>query len=355
MSEHSSELHGVTRAEVEQQGDVAAPIVAILGAGSWGSAMAHLMLGKGAVVRVWARDSALLHELRETGENRRYLPGASLRGAVFCDNLESALENCDCIVSALPCAATPGLTAKLRALLPSRGFVVSGTKGLHPEGGERASQMWEDGADLPPERFVALSGPNLAREIVAGVPTSTVVASASEHTARAAQGLFGAPHFRVYTNPDVLGVELGGALKNVVAIAAGMGDGLGFGDNAKGALVARAWREMTRLGTTLGAHPETLWGLSGMGDLLATCVSPHSRNRKLGELLARGLSLAEAQREIGQVAEGVHTARAALKLAEENSVELPVTEQVARVLWDGVAPREAVSCLMTRRERSELE
>ena len=200
---------------------------------------------------------------------------------------------------------------------------------------------------------MALSGPNLAKEIVRGVPTATVVASTSEATASAAQELFATPAFRVYTNTDLIGVELGGALKNVVALAAGMGDGLGYGDNSKAALVTRAWREMMRLAVKLGAQEATLWGLSGLGDLFATCVSPYSRNRNLGYHLAIGESLPEAQHEVSQVAEGVHTTRAALALAEEFGVELPVTQQIAAVLFDGRDVRQAVQELMGRQGCSE--
>jgi glycerol-3-phosphate dehydrogenase (NAD(P)+) len=215
--------------------------------------------------------------------------------------------------------------------------------------------MWTHHAALPDERFVALSGPNLAREIVGGVPTSSVLASQDASAASAAQALFSTPTFRVYTNTDLIGVELGGALKNVVAIAAGIGDGLEFGDNAKAALMTRAWYEMTRLATACGARASTLFGLSGIGDLIATCISPHSRNRTLGYRLGRGETLGEAQHEIGQVAEGVHTTRAALRLARDTGVELPVTEQIAAVLFEGRDPRCAVTELMQRQGSRETE
>jgi glycerol-3-phosphate dehydrogenase (NAD(P)+) len=205
----------------------------------------------------------------------------------------------------------------------------------------------------PAERYATLSGPNLAKEIVAGVPTSTVVASQDEAAANRAQELFSSPTFRVYTNSDLIGVEMGGALKNIVAIAAGICDGLGFGDNSKASLMTRAWREMTRLSVALGAQESTLYGISGLGDLIATCVSPHSRNHSLGCHLARGESLKEAQHEVSQVAEGVHTTRAALKLARETGVELPITEQLAKVLFEKRDPRQAVTELMSRHWRGE--
>jgi len=329
-------------------------IVAVLGAGSWGSALAHLLAGKNLATRLWARDGEAARRLTADGENDKYLRGTSLASVEVSADLGKVVNGATWIVSAVPCAAVPEIGRTLRAVLPQNCFVISGTKGLHPESGLRASEVWAREAGINESRLIALSGPNLAREIAAGVPTSTVVASLNEGAAQAAQSLFSTPSFRVYTNSDLVGVELGGALKNVVAIAAGMGDGLGFGDNSKAALVTRAWQEMTRLAVALGARESTLWGLSGMGDLIATCVSPYSRNRQLGEHLASGETLGQAQHEIKQVAEGVHTTRAALSLAKKYNIELPVTEQVAAVLFGGCDVRSAVSALMQRQGCSEF-
>lgn len=329
-------------------------IVVVLGAGSWGSALAHLVSDKGLPTRLWARSQEAASRLTQSGENDKYLRGTSLKSVHVSADLEEAVAGAKWIVSAVPCAALPELGRQLRPFCPEGAVVVSGTKGLHPAMGLRASQVWQQEAGLSPDRLVALSGPNLAKEIAGGVPTSTVVASANSEVAGIAQQLFSTPAFRVYTNPDLIGVELGGALKNVVAIAAGICDGLGFGDNSKAALITRAWREMTRLALALGAQQETLFGLSGMGDLIATCVSPLSRNRSLGELLGSGESLGQAQSEVAQVAEGVHTTRAALRLAEECNIELPVTEQIAAVLFEGLSPRDAVSALMQRQGCSEF-
>jgi glycerol-3-phosphate dehydrogenase (NAD(P)+) len=332
-----------------------APVAAVLGAGSWGTALAHLLSGKSIETRLWARSEDIAHRLRQDQENVRYLPGVPLQTIAISANLDEVVEGANWIIAAVPCAAVPELAGSLCDVLPPRAIVVSGTKGLHPATGMRAAEMWAYHAALPAERFVALSGPNLAKEIVTGVPTSTVVASQDVATASAAQALFSTPAFRVYTNTDLIGVELGGALKNVVAIAAGIGDGLGFGDNAKAALMTRAWHEMTRLATARGARASTLFGLSGIGDLIATCVSQHSRNRTLGYRLGRGESLGDAQHEIAQVAEGVHTTRAALRLAQETGVELPVTEQIAAVLFEGRDPYRAVTELMQRQGSSETE
>ena len=323
-------------------------IVAVLGAGSWGTALAYLASRNGLTTRLWSRNEDTAHSLTQARENVKYLPGASLQTVAVSADLKAVLSDATWVIAAVPCAAVPALASTLKSHLPPRAVVISGTKGLHPDNGLRPAQIWQQQSDLPPERYVALSGPNLAKEIVAGVPTSTVVASQDEAAASAAQQLFTTPTFRVYTNTDLVGVEIGGALKNVVAIAAGICDGLGFGDNSKAALVTRAWREMTRLAVALGAHEATLFGLSGVGDLFATCVSPHSRNRTLGCHLASGETLNEAQHEVSQVAEGVHTTRAALRLSQETGVELPVTEQVAAILFEGRDPRRAVTELMRR-------
>ena len=332
----------------------AAPVVAVLGAGSWGTALAFLVGHKGTQTRLWARDPEAAQRLAATHENDKYLPGATLENVTVSSDLNEIVAGADWVVSAVPCAAVPALAAHLRDLLEGHTVVVNGTKGLHPEIGLRPAQIWQQQAGVFGARYAALSGPNLAKEIVRGVPTATVVASTDAATASAAQELFAAPTFRVYTNTDLIGVELGGALKNVVALAAGMGDGLGYGDNSKAALITRAWREMMRLAEKLGAKEATLWGLSGLGDLFATCVSPYSRNRNLGYHLARGENLSGAQHEIAQVAEGVHTTRAALQLAKELGVELPVTEQIAAVLFEGRDVRQAVQELMGRQGCSEL-
>lgn len=321
-------------------------IVAVLGAGSWGTAIAHLIADKGLETRLWARDTRTAQSLAESGENTRYLQGTDIHNITVTPDLAAALAGARWVISAVPCAAVPDLAQALRGLRFE--YLVSGTKGLHAQSGLRPSEMWEKHGGVEANRFIALSGPNLAKEIAAGIPSTTVVASRNGVAAEQAQSLFSTRAFRVYCNEDIIGVELGGALKNVVAIAAGIGDGLGFGDNAKAALMIRTWHEMTRLAVACGAREKTLMGLSGMGDLVATCVSPHSRNRRLGEKLGRGESLGAAQHDIAQVAEGVHTSRAALQLARSHRLELPVTEQIAAVLFENRAPREAVEVLMGR-------
>ena len=329
--------------------------VAVLGAGSWGTALACLAARNEHRVALWARDEALVAALNRDGANQKYLPGADLHNVRASTDLAEVVADAQWIISAVPCAGVPALAPLVGRLRAADAVVVSGTKGLHPETGARAAQLWCEGANLQSEHYAALSGPNLAREIALGVPTSSVVASLDAQTADRAQELFSSHLFRVYTNTDLLGVELGGALKNVVAIAAGICDGFEFGDNAKAALMTRHWREMTRLAVACGARETTLFGLSGVGDLFATCASPHSRNHSLGERLGRGENLDDARREVMQVVEGVHTARAALNLAKKYGEELPVTQQLAAVLFEGQPVREAIGALMNRRGKAEFE
>jgi len=328
--------------------------VAVLGAGSWGTSLAVLASRAGGQVTLWGRDAHFIEAMRASGRNARFFPDLELPPLAFSHDLRAAVQGAELVVCALPSATLPLMAGQIAPMLDENAILVSGTKGLHPETGLRASQIWVQ-AGLNEERFVALSGPNLAREIVAGAATSSVVASKSPDGARRAQLAFDSGLFRVYTNADLLGVELGGALKNVVAIAAGIGDGRGFGDNAKAALMTRHWREMARLATALGARESTLWGLSGLGDLLATCASAQSRNHRLGALLGQGASLEEALSEIGQTVEGVHTCRAALELGQKCGVFLPVTQGLGAVLWGGLPVERALAGLLARPGRSESE
>lgn len=324
-------------------------IITVLGAGSWGRALASILSKKDLTVRLWGRSLKALQDLTLSQKSGINLPDVTLE-----PDIQLALQNANWVVMALPSAAVVELAQMVTPLLEEQTRIASGTKGLHPQSGLRPSQLWEQ-AGMPLEKYVSFSGPNLAKEIVAGVPTSMVVASPDEDATCEAQHLLTFPNLRVYRNTDLTGVELGGAFKNVVAIAAGICDGLGFGDNTKAALITRGWSEMTRLALKLGARQETLYGLSGMGDLIATCASTQSRNHNVGELLGKGFNLEDAQRKIGHVAEGIHTTLAALQLAKEQKVELPITWQLKRVLFEGYNAGEAVAQLMSRPERNELE
>ncbi len=315
--------------------------------------LAVLAVRAGHDVTLWGRDAGKMGELARMGTSP-FFPGFVLPPIEFASDLGRALEGASVAVCALPCATLPEMAPQFVPLLTTGCVLVCGSKGLHPVLGLRPSEMWQ-AAGLNESRFVALSGPNLAGEIVVGAATSSVVASSDPDAAATARLAFDGETFRVYTHTDVLGVELGGALKNVVAIAAGLGDGKGFGDNAKAALMTRHWREMARLATALGAREATLWGLSGLGDLLATCASARSRNHRLGVLLGQGHTLGSAQAEIGQTIEGINTARAALELGARNGVFLPVTQGLGAILFGGMPVETALTALMRREGRSQSE
>ena len=315
---------------------------AVLGAGSWGTAIAVLLARNGNAVALWGRDLQELEDIRENRENERYLPGIE-----FPDNLDiGEVDDAELWVIAVPSDAVRDVAARL----PDRARVVIAAKGLEA-GGKRMSEVVAEAR--PDSAISSLSGPNLAVEIARGVPTATVVASSDEALAEYVRDRFMCRTFRVYTSSDVIGVELGGALKNVLAIGAGVSDGLGFGDNTKGAFIARGLHEMCTLGAALGARRETFMGLSGVGDLFATAVSRLSRNYRVGFSLGQGASLASALAELGQVAEGVPTASAAVGLAARCDVDVPVMDSVNRVLLGEITPLQGVSMLMERTAKTE--
>ncbi|MGQ0848522.1 MAG: NAD(P)H-dependent glycerol-3-phosphate dehydrogenase [Actinomycetota bacterium] len=327
--------------------------LAVIGAGSWGTAVAALAARHTPVV-LWARRSELAETINATSENVDYLPGQRLPyGLRATSNLADAASGAIVIMVAVP---SHGVRQMLEELppIPADVPIVSLTKGIE-EGSRR--RMTEVVTEILPgheqRRIGVLTGPNLAGEVMAGHPTAAVVAMADEDAATQVQRVFMGPTFRVYTNPDVTGCELAGSLKNVMAIAAGMSTGLGFGDNTRAALITRALAELTRLGVALGGNPATFAGLAGMGDLIATCTSSQSRNQKVGQALAGGQKLDQIIGEMRMVAEGVKTSRVVVELAAEAGVNMPIAEEVARVLYDGVNPREAVMRLMTREARAE--
>ena len=329
--------------------------VAVLGAGSWGTALALLLAGKGLEIALWDQDAELLARVRADRENRRYLPGHALPEAiVVADSVTDAVSDAEAVVLAVPSSGVRSVAVLLRDSGACPRLLVNAGKGLEEESGLRMSEVL--GAELQEQlarRAVALSGPNLAVELAKRIPTATVVASQDAESAAAAQELFSACSLRVYRSTDIVGVELGGALKNIFAIGAGISDGLGYGDNTKATLVTRGLAEMTRLGLALGADPRTLTGLSGVGDLMATCASSLSRNWRLGNGLGRGVSVNEALAEIGQVAEGMPTCRAAHNLAQRLGVDMPITEQIYSVLFESKPPQQAVQDLMSREQKEE--
>lgn len=316
---------------------------AVLGTGAWGTALAKVLHENGNSVVLWDIDPANLQELR-AGRNERYLPGVPLPADWKVESdFSKAVGGRECLILAVPSRAFRQVAEKLTG---HPGIFVSVTKGIEFETGTTMSRILRERA--PADRVVALSGPSFAREVALGIPTTVVCASERDGTARTVQGMFHRPEFRMYRSTDIVGVEYGGALKNVIAIAAGVSDGLGYGDNTKAGLVTRALSEMRRLGVACGAQAETFAGLSGMGDLMLTCFSRQSRNRDLGERLGRGESMDAIQASQPKLAEGYPTARSAYRLAREKQVPTPIMDEVHALLYEGKEPRVAVRDLISR-------
>ena len=329
--------------------------IAVIGSGSWGTTVAALAAGSNPTV-LWARRPELAEQIDRTGENPDYLPGFRLPyGLAATADLAVATNGAEAVVMGVPSHGFREVFATLAPTLGADVPVISLVKGI--EQGSRR-RMTEIVAELAPghdpSRVGILTGPNLAREVIAGAPTAAVIAMGDREVAEQVQMALMGPTFRVYTNTDVVGCELAGALKNVMAIAAGMAKGLGFGHNTLAALITRALAEITRLGLSLGGRAETFAGLAGMGDLIATCQSDDSRNNRVGMALARGRRLDDIVGEMKMVAEGVKTAGPVLELAESAAVEMPIAEQVQRVIQGSTHPREAVLTLMTREPKSEV-
>ncbi len=329
--------------------------VAVIGAGSWGTAVAALVAPKADVV-LWARDPSLAAEIDGQHENSRYLPGIPLPDPLrACADLRQACEHGEVLVLGVP---SHGLRAVLEDAAPAvdaEAPIVSLAKGVEQGTLLRMTQVVA--ATLPEhrvDRIGVLTGPNLAREVAEGQPTASVVAMDDTDAAARLQQLFMTATFRMYTNPDVVGCEIAGALKNVIAIAAGIAAGLGYGDNAKAALITRGLAELARLGVALGGEPLTFSGLAGMGDLVATCTSSKSRNRHVGVELGRGRSLEEIVSETQMVAEGVKSTRAVLELAAQHGVDMPIAAMVGGVLYEGHRPADLIPALMLREAKAEL-
>ncbi|HZD52279.1 MAG TPA: NAD(P)H-dependent glycerol-3-phosphate dehydrogenase [Woeseiaceae bacterium] len=325
----------------------------MLGAGSWGTALAVQFARSGRPVRLWGRNHDQLASIGKDRENRCYLAGVALPDNIRVDSkLESALDGAGDILLAVPSRGLRETLSKLEPLLHGAERVCWATKGFELKTGKLPNKVVGEllGTDRP---LAVLSGPTFAREVAEGLPTALTIAANDERFARdLAHALSGAT-FRAYTSSDIVGVEAGGAVKNVLAIGAGLSDGLGFGANARIALINRGLAEMIRLGVALGARQDTFVGLAGMGDLVLTCTDDQSRNRRLGLALAAGRSVNEAEIEIEQVVEGVPAAKAVHQVARQLGVEMPICEQVYRILYEGVSPREAVSALMSRELKAE--
>lgn len=329
--------------------------VTVLGAGSWGTALASLLAGGGRPVVIWAREPEVVEDINTLHENRTFLPDALLPPTLTATgDLSEAVSGAAVVVSVVPSQFVDTVMAEATPHLHPEVIVVSASKGIETATLRRMDQVME--AHLTPDqmdRFCVLSGPSFAREVAEQQPTAVVVASHSQGARLLVQGLFQTPYFRVYTNPDVVGVEMGGALKNVIALAAGVVAGLGFGHNTQAALITRGLAEMTRLGLAMGASRETFAGLAGMGDLVLTCTGGLSRNRTVGLELGSGRSLEEILGDMKQVAEGVKTAEAVHRLATEHAVEMPISQEIYGLLYEGRPPLEAVNNLMMRDPKPE--
>ncbi len=327
--------------------------VGILGAGSWGTALALLLYKNGHDVTVWSIDKAEVAMLQEEREHKSKLPGVRLPEAIQITNdLEEGMREKDFLVLAVPSVFTRSTARSMKPFLKPGQKIVNVAKGIEETTLMTLSEQIEE--ELPEADVAVLSGPSHAEEVGKGLPTTCVVGATTEKTAEFLQSAFMSDTFRVYISPDILGIEIGGSLKNVIALAAGIADGLGYGDNTKAALITRGIAEITRLGVKMGGKAESFSGLTGIGDLIVTCASVHSRNRRAGFLMGQGKTMKEAMDEVQMVVEGVYSAKAAIKLAEKYGVSMPIIEQVNQVLFEDKSAAEAVKELMLREGRAEL-
>lgn len=326
--------------------------IGVIGAGSWGTALAVLLNSNGHEVTIWSIIKEEVEMLRTKRQHETKLPGVVLPGEILLTNdLKEAMKDKDVLILAVPSPYTRSTAHSMKAYAKEGQKIVNVAKGIEENTLYTLSDIIEE--ELPGTDVAVLSGPSHAEEVGRGLPTTCVVGAHTRTTAEYLQNIFMSPVFRVYTSPDMLGIELGGALKNVIALAAGTADGLGYGDNTKAALITRGITEITRLGVKMGAKLETFGGLTGIGDLIVTCASVHSRNRKAGYLIGKGCTMREAMEEVKMVVEGVYSAKAAMGLAKKYQVELPIIEQVNKVLFEGKSAGEAVQELMLRDKKIE--
>ena len=326
--------------------------IGMIGAGSWGIALSWLLANNGHDVCVWSALPDEIDMLEKEREHKDKLPGVKLGEKIsFTKDLKSACSDKDLLVLAVPSIFTRKTAAQMKPFVPEGRVVVNVAKGIEESTLLTLDQQIKQ--EMPQAEVAVLSGPTHAEEVGRGMPTTIVAAAKKKATAEFVQEIFSSEVFRVYTSPDVLGVELGAALKNVVALAAGMADGLGYGDNTKAALITRGLAEISRLGIAMGGKAETFAGLTGMGDLIVTCASVHSRNRKAGFLMGQGRTPKEAMDEVKMVVEGVYSAKAAIALAKQYSIEMPIVEQVNKILFEDKPVKDAVLELMMRGKKSE--
>lgn len=328
--------------------------IAVLGSGSWGTSLSILLHNNGHKVYLWSFKSEEAKSIREKRENVEFLPEIKIPdNIVVTDSEQEAVQDADIIVFATPSKFVRSISEKFSHYINENQIIVNVAKGLEDGTLYRLSEVIE--SVIPKVHICVLSGPSHAEEVARGIPTTCVASCKDIKIAEQIQNIFMSPLFRVYTNTDIIGVEIGGALKNVIALAAGTSDGLGFGDNTKAALMTRGIVEIARLGVAMGAETETFAGLSGIGDLIVTCTSMHSRNRRAGILLGQGKTLDETLKQIHQVVEGVNTAKAAYDLANKYNVKMPITAEINKVLFEGKSAKQAVADLMTRDKTVEHE
>ena len=326
--------------------------IGIIGAGSWGTALATVLANNNKQVQVWSIMEDEVAMLRENHEHLTKLPGVKLADSItFTTDMREAIEDKEMLVLAVPSVFTRSTAKTMAPYVKENQIIVCVAKGIEEDTLMTITDVVEQ--EIPQADVCVLCGPSHAEEVGIGLPTTLVAGAKTEHSARLIQDTFMNDYMRIYTSPDRLGMELGGSLKNVIALAAGMADGLGYGDNTKAALITRGIAEISRLGIAMGAKPETISGLTGIGDLIVTCESRHSRNRKAGMLMGQGYTMEEATKEVQMVVEGIYSAKAALGLAEKYNVSLPIIEEVNKVLFEGKAAKDGVADLMLRDKRVE--
>ena len=325
--------------------------IAVLGDGGWGTTLALLLNKKGYEVTLWGAFAEYIRFLDKNRENKKFLPGIKIPLSILLTyNRIDAVRDKDIIILAIPSQHIRGVIRKI-GHIPKKAVCVSAAKGVENRTLFRMSEVIQD--ELGPIDLAVLSGPTISYEVARGIPATAVAASKNLGTAKFVQGIFNTESFRIYNSTDVTGVELGGALKNIIAIAAGISDGLGFGTNSKAALLTRGLVEITRLGVAMGAKKETFWGLSGLGDLVTTCINPHGRNRWFGEQIGKGKKAAQVLKSTEMAIEGVPTAKSAYELARRYKIEMPITEQVYKIIYKNKSPKIAVRELMLRPRKSE--
>ncbi|MEK4301299.1 NAD(P)H-dependent glycerol-3-phosphate dehydrogenase [Oceanobacillus sp. FSL W8-0428] len=330
--------------------------IAVLGAGSWGTALAIVLADNGHKVRLWAHRKEHADEMNQTHRNEKYLDVEIPDTITAFYNMEEAVKDAEAIIVVVPTKAIREVCQQLKNYISSSTQIIHATKGIEPGTLKRVSEMMsEEMPDFPYENIVVLSGPSHAEEVALRHPTTVAVSAVNLDRARQAQDLFNSENLRVYTSDDILGIEVGGALKNIIALGAGISDGLGYGDNAKAALITRGLAEIARLGTSLGANPLSFLGLSGVGDLIVTCTSVHSRNWRAGNLLGKGNNLDQVLEEMGMVVEGVRTVQAAHQFAKEQGVEMPITQGIYQIIFEDKDPKDVVDELMNRNKRQEID